>query len=372
MLAIDRLASEQPFHASILSRWKLVQDSSVSTMGVGFQGGRLILYFSPEFVERITLDELVGVVQHECNHVLLGHIFHDAPPHENRRARVVAEECSANEWVSHSLPCNPILLSHYPDLPENEDTETRYDRLAALLPDTKTTTLDDHNKWSEILSNGQLSKAVVTVVLAQAWGSLTPEQKAKVALPPSIQKAVEEAVKTSGSSVIGTGSSSVAWQQVLRRYVGRSLSRRLVFTRPPRRFPAMTGIIAGRGRSQSKPKIMAVIDTSGSMSSKTLADISAELAVMSRTHEVLVVECDREIHSVYPYRPIHNVQGRGGTDFRPPLASDFQRQHRPDLVVYFTDGYGKAPCEPPRVPVIWCLTMRGKQPCGWGKMVRIQ
>jgi predicted metal-dependent peptidase len=116
---------------------------------------------------------------------------------------------------------------------------------------------------------------------------------------------------------------------------------------------------------------MAVIDGSGSMTASVLADISKELAVMSKTHRVLVVEADDKIRDVYPYRPVEAVKGRGGTDFRPALAPDFLNQHSPDLVVYFTDGRGTAPVEQPSVPVIWCLTVGGRHPCAWGRVVNM-
>jgi predicted metal-dependent peptidase len=373
LLAIDRLAAEKPLHAGILGRWRLVEDSSISTMAVGFRSGRLTLYFCPAFVESITLDELVGVVEHECNHVLLGHVFHESPPNEHHEnARTAAEEITSNEFVSHPLPGNPITLSDYPSLPANEDTETRHEALKSIVPEDKIITIDEHTRWDEILAGGQLASAVVAVVIAQTWDNLSPEERAKINMPPAIQKLVQKARQSAGSSVIGTGTASVPWQKVLRRYVGRSVSRRPVFGRVPRRFPEMVGVLPGRGRQGSKPRIMAVIDTSGSMTPAILADISAELAVMAKSYEVLVVECDTEVRSVYRYRPIVELHGRGGTDFRPPLESSFLKKHKPDLVIFFSDGHGKAPSEAPRgVPVIWAITPRGRKPTAWGREVRL-
>ena len=372
LLAISRLSSEQPLHAGILGRWKLVDDASISTMAVGFRSGRLTLYFCPAFVEAVTLSELIGVVEHECNHVLLGHVFHESPPNEHKNARIVAEELSANEWVSHSLPGSPIVLADYPAILPNTDTDERYEQLKGIVPEAKVITIDEHTKWCEILAGGQLASAVVAVVIAQSWDKLSPAERAKVNLPPAIQKLVEQAPQAGGSSVIGTGTASVPWQQVLRRFVGRSVSRRPVFGRVPRRFPELVGILPGRGRQGSKPRILAVIDSSGSMTPAILADISAELSVMSKSFEVIVVECDTEVRAVYKYRQIDEIHGRGGTDFRPPLESAFLRNHRPDVIVFCTDGHGKAPSEPPRgVPVVWCLTPGGRKPVSWGREVRL-
>ncbi|MBM4148956.1 MAG: hypothetical protein FJ224_07920 [Lentisphaerae bacterium] len=117
--------------------------------------------------------------------------------------------------------------------------------------------------------------------------------------------------------------------------------------------------------------IDAVIDTSGSLDDEMLADISAELASMSRHFQVRVVECDAVVRRVYDCRPITDVQGRGGTDLRPPFEKDFLRRERSDIVVYFTDGLGPAPRNPPAIPVIWCLTPGGQKPSRWGGEIRM-
>ena len=368
-LATDRLAAEKPLHAGILAQWRLAEDTSIDTMGVGFQRGRLTLYFNPAFVDAISLDELQAVLEHEVLHVLYGHCEHESEEGENQRAMTVAQEITVNEWVSGPLPGSPYLLEQYPSLPSNESTDDRYQRLLSILPKEEKG-LDDHSRWEQL--KGQLGSAVIASAVAKVWEKMSPEQRAKVKLPDDVRKAVESAVKSAGSSTaIGGGLAVIPWQQVLRKYVGRSLCRRPVFTRPPRRFPDLVGILPGRGRQGSKPRIMAAIDTSGSMSQSVLSDISAELSVMSRTHDVIVVLCDTEIRAVYPYHPITEVQGRGGTDFRPVFDSVFLQEHHPDLVVYFTDGRGKAPVEAPRLPVIWALTANGRMPCLWGRMLRI-
>jgi len=211
-----------------------------------------------------------------------------------------------------------------------------------------------------------------------AWCGLTKKQRD--AQPGPVVESARKATEASGFDPgvgIGTesgdeeekieqGSTQVPWQLVLRQYIGRVRERRPVFGRPPRRFPNMVGIIPGKGRFSRKPKVMAVIDTSSSMTSSMLADVSAELNLMARHCEVVVVECDTEIHRVYPYRPIESVNGRGGTDFRPPLEPDFLKAQQPDVVIYFTDGDGPAPDKPPAVPVAWAITEGGKKPVPWG------
>ena len=116
---------------------------------------------------------------------------------------------------------------------------------------------------------------------------------------------------------------------------------------------------------------MAVIDTSGSITPDLLELIDAELARLAKQYSVTVVEGAVKKHAVHPYRPLTAVHGRGGTDLRPPFEKDFLRKHRPDIVVYFTDGFGPAPARPPRVPTIWCLVPGGEVPVDWGRKIHM-
>ena len=412
-LAIKRLGRDYPLHAGILTSWGIEESAAVSTMGVGFRGNRLCLVFAPDFVESIGMNELEGVLHHEVNHVLFDHVFHEPEDEEDTDARTIAEEVTVNEWVSEPLPGKPVLLSQYPFLPANETTEVRYGKLRGRAAGAKrgkagsgsgpqaasirlagtgksggqgpngaktgrVPTVDDHSTWAEIRKDSKKAARATQMDVAMAWCGLTKKQRD--AQPDSIAKSAREAAEASGFDPgvgIGTesgdeeekleqGSAQVPWQVVLRQYIGRIRERRPVFGRPPRRFPSMVGIIPGKGRFGRKPKVMAVIDTSASMSGPMLADISAELGLMAKHYEVVVVECDTRICRVYPYRPIESVNGRGGTDFRPPLEPDFLKAQQPDVVVYFTDGDGPAPDKPPTVPVVWCITEGGENPVPWG------
>jgi predicted metal-dependent peptidase len=117
---------------------------------------------------------------------------------------------------------------------------------------------------------------------------------------------------------------------------------------------------------------MAVIDTSGSMSAELLSAVGGELGRLARFYQVLVVECDFAVRRAYRYRPLQAAVGRGGTDLRPPLERTFLREHRPDLVLYFTDGIGPAPERPPAIPVVWCILPGGVRPARWGRQIQLR
>jgi predicted metal-dependent peptidase len=47
-------------------------------------------------------------------------------------------------------------------------------------------------------------------------------------------------------------------------------------------------------------------------------------------------------------------------------------REKPDLLLYFTDGYGTAPDRQPGYPVMWVLTKDGRPPCGWGRVMHFK
>ena len=232
--------------------------------------------------------------------------------------------------------------------------------------------LDDHDLWAGIRQSGAIGRLAVRAAVQEAKARLTPAQWQR--LPESLRQRIEAAGNEPGIAVeqLRAGQAPAnAWKGMLRRYVRQAMAPEFVLSRPPRRYPHLLGVVPGKLRRPEKARVLAAIDTSGSLATVDLERIAAELR-MHRVHTVVVVECDAVIHAVYPFRPpLRQVHGRGGTDLRPPLQPAVLRQIRPDVVVYFTDGHGPAPSQPPRVPVIWCLTAKGRRPTGWGRVVHL-
>jgi predicted metal-dependent peptidase len=371
-LAKERMAEAYPFHVALLTRMRVAARPSVGTMAVQADGEEILLLYNPDFVLGVSVAELAGVLLHEVHHVLFGHLTMSVEDYPHRPALVVAQEVTANEFICEPLPGEPVLLEDYPMLPPHESTEERYRRLAAILPPDAAVpaTLDDHGAWDiGVVADKAGAEAVIRQAVEDALAAVDRGQ-----IPEELRDALEARGlgDTPGGGVEGVsrGAGGVMdWRLLLRRYVGQALDVRPVYSRPPRRFPDMVGILPGRGRRAGRPKVMTVIDTSGSITPTLLTLIDCELRRLATCHDVVVVECDCRIQRTYRYERLKEVWGRGGTDLRPPLERAFLRQHRPDLVVYFTDGYGPAPDKPPGVPLIWCIVPGGECPAPWGRQI---
>ncbi|MFH1480169.1 MAG: VWA-like domain-containing protein [Pseudomonadota bacterium] len=405
-IALKRMVREYPFHTNIITSSHVEEDPAVGTMGVTIRHNKIHLSYAPQFVCGCRFDELIGILHHEVNHILFDHIFTDPQKYSDPEARIMAEEVTVNEYVKEPLPGHPIMLDQFPELPPHEDTDTRYQRLAgkgkemyqkyptrdpkirlgtpknpsadrnSQADGVSVDTIDNHEMWAEARDTQIIGKMVVRVTVREATQGLSPDQWNKI--PSPLQKRIDQICQGTGAGNTlehispPMGGKTCNWKQLLQQYVRQSLEIRPTFNRPPRRFPHLLGIVPGHSHRPGKTSVLAVIDTSASISSSTLEQICIELECINRTQRVTVVECDTSIQASYPYKnPIKSIRGRGGTDLRPPFHIEFLKKTHPDLVIYFTDGFGPAPERAPCVPTIWCLTEQGKKPALWGKEVRI-
>ncbi len=161
------------------------------------------------------------------------------------------------------------------------------------------------------------------------------------------------------------------WEQVLRTQLARGLARTpdLSWSRPTRSYLANQGRAGAHHRmpwepgvmpSKSVPRLVVIVDVSGSIEDSLLERFAREIEAITRRLEaglVLVVGDDR-VQRVVQCEPGRSelrdieFQGRGGTDFT-PLLEEADR-HRPDIGVVLTDLQGPARFRP-RWPVLWAV-----------------
>jgi len=387
-IAIQRIADKYVFHCRVLEQFKIQERPSVCTLAAMVAGDDILLLYNANFVLDTPMAQLPSLLLHEVHHVVFGHICAKSVDYPDRWARVVAEEVTANEFIKEPLPDDAILLKDFPCLIAMQSTHERYEILKQETvrakiaipvsqalgdgPESGKGALDDHSVWEEGEQDGDKAKATVESLIQEVVLEVGPGCVPADLTAPLRCLGIGNTPGGDHYDVRDVQRGHLDWRRLLRRYVGQILQVRATFSRPSRRFPNLVGIVPGKCRRCERPRVMAIIDTSGSVTPKLLELISSELTILARHYTVLVIECDAVVHAVYEYRcPLKDVHGGGGTDFRPPLESTFLRKHRPDLVVYFTDGLGPAPHRTPRVPLVWCLTPGGQRPAGWGRVIQM-
>lgn len=372
--AIEALLITRPLHWTLLAKAQIVEDTSIATMAVGLtRRGVLFLFYSPSFVASITQEELQGVLCHEIYHVIFGHL--DPPTLESdheRTAWTLACEASANEYVPFPLPGEPITIQSL-GLPPNESTYDRYHRLLQ-------TSFGTCRQMDMIL--GTLNEAPGHHGDLESGRSVSADSLLESAAE-ELQGVVDEATTKAIGRHPGKWAErltpdrlgSLRWDALLRLRASALLRRYSTLKFPSRRFPELVGIVSGRRSKREKPTVLAAIDTSGSMSTSELNQVSTELFALVRMRlRVACIQCDagiREERWLKQGEQVTRVHGRGGTDLRPPFGKDVLRKYKPDLLVYFTDGYGATPASaPPGVEVLWVLTgEKPRVPAPWGTSV---
>ncbi len=310
----------------------------------------------------------------------------------------IAMEISANEYIKEPLPGQPMTLEgfHEYGIRPHQSTLTRYECLVKAFsdgkdPEAKSKPPLDSHTWaspqgdagdddddaihrenapyptpSTILCERAVEKILAAV--AQEAKEHPSHHRLAGREPAQLQEMLA-AVRASENP-----KATMDWKAALQIFVSQLRKPIHRYDTPNRRFPQHVGLIPGRRRMISqgeKPRLLVVIDTSGSITTQELLAISAQLQSMVSLATILLVECDATIHRVTHYKggPLRSVMGRGGTDLRPPFASEFLQRHRPEGIVYFTDGYGPFPDLRPALPVLWVLTCVGDFACPWGERV---
>jgi predicted metal-dependent peptidase len=165
--------------------------------------------------------------------------------------------------------------------------------------------------------------------------------------------------------------SRTPWEQWLRLQLARALSpqRSVSWSRPSRSYLANQGRQGARHRmpfepgispSKRVPRLVLVVDVSGSIAEELMGRFSREIEAITRRQEagLTLVIGDQRVRQVARFEPGRSslreivFEGGGGTDFTPLLQE--AETHRPDTVIVLTDLDGPAR-HVPRCPVIWAV-----------------
>lgn len=163
------------------------------------------------------------------------------------------------------------------------------------------------------------------------------------------------------------------WHEIMRRFMKSLNFNDYDWTRPDRHGFFKTGLVQPRLFSETMDTIVVVIDTSGSIGEKELAEFGFHFNGIrqdANPRKTYLIYCDAAVQGkVEEYDAGQDVpleaRGGGGTDFRPPFEYVAKNGIVPDVLVYFTDTYGTFPEEDPGYPVLWVSATEGvKVPFG--------
>jgi predicted metal-dependent peptidase len=212
-------------------------------------------------------------------------------------------------------------------------------------------------------------------------------------LREEVAKRVLEAQKTRGTLPAGmvrwaeeTLRPRVNWREQLKRVVRGAISegfgQRLDYSlrRPNRRSEVYAPLIVPALQGEYRPRVAVVVDTSGSIGERELAQAMAEVrAVLEQLRtRITIIPCD-----AVPYEAVQvltrrdwevargKLKGGGGTDMPAGVEAAKRLKPPPDAILVLTDGYTPFPDKPPQPKepaVLWGIWKLGdesppKPPC---------
>lgn len=332
------------------------------------------MIINPLLIGIQTLPEIIYVICHEIEHIVLNHPV-DAIKYNPQNDPIVhhklniAMDASINDRLSMDSKKNKFSVISEPEdvitstyLREEYRVHVKelqaFDYYFERIPEPEI--IDGKNSKIIIVGDGRQNEIITnpkrknTVCLPVWTESNDPDQVSSI-----IRKFIADACEGMSDSMRGAlpdhqketiekllTPPSISWRQLLKRYIGtipygHKKTRTRLSRRQPERYD-ISGSINDR-----LIKIVVAIDTSASMSYEDLEYVMVEIfdIIGTRLCELTIIECDAEIQHIYKARSAkdisYEVHGCGGTSYIPVIEHiNSNRYFRDSILVYFTDGMG--------------------------------
>jgi predicted metal-dependent peptidase len=399
--ARTRLIMERPFLGALVMHLPLkVGDAGIKTTGTDAKA----FYFNPSFVDNLSLAQTQFILAHEALHCAMGHP-HRRNHRVKRRWDVACDHAVNLILIEEGLkpPLHGILADQnfmtlsaeeiYPLIPEDTPEES-FDQHLFDSDNEQGASPDENQRQDDPEagnSGGQGKEGQSEAEEQQGSGSqasqkpneMSPSEREELAEQwknrlAAAAQAARQAGKLSQSMmrwVDGLLAPSLPWRALLARFFAVNQRDDYSWRRPSRREGAA---ILPRLSSEGL-EVIAAIDTSGSISDEELREFVSELDALKGQvrAKVTLLACDNRIADAAPWeyeawdamQLPNDIEGGGGTDFRPVFDWVETENRSPNLLVYFTDAEGDFPKVPPNYPVVWLVKGKGIVP--WGERVQL-
>jgi len=395
--ACTRLILDRPFIGALVLRlpMKAADPKWCATIGTDARH----LYYNPEYIDSLTLEQTQFALAHEAMHCALSHFA-------RREHRV------QHRWdIACDLAINPILIKEgmtpvpgalynigyegmmaeeiYPLVKDNDEEQTHDQHLYSdeksssspsqggqgSQPEDKDSDSDDGGGGGTGDEGDEASAGAPQPLSDAEKEQLSVQWRQRLA--GAAQQAMQ-AGKLGGSLrrlVDHLLQPQLPWRMLLARYMTASSRDDYSYMRPSRRegeaiFPSLRS---------AQTDILVVLDTSGSIRKTEMQEFVSEIdAIKGQVRARITLHaCDAELSDAGPwvYEPWEEfslpdtIRGGGGTCFTPVFEWAEAQGSAPDLLVYFTDAEGEFPKVEPRFSVIWLVKGRGEVP--WGQRIQL-
>lgn len=382
-----RLAMDHPFFATLLMRTEVTITTDVALAAT--DGERM--FFHPEFLEQLSVEDTMAVMCHEVGHDSLLHSLRLGARNPDNW-NVACDHAINLMLEDQGMKCPKAVPGGWLADPKYKglSADRIYDDLRRNPPppppkggagegkpgaggqngtDGKPGPARPGKDWlhGDVLPNKKVQSDPAAAAMAEQRAKQRVASAANMArmagkLKGELERMVGDVLET-----------KVLWTDVLRDFMLKVVKARETWTRRNRRFASI--YLPTRGEKRMGPIIFS-IDTSGSMFGDDLEKICSEVAAcaaQTQPESIRVIWADVEIQGEQVFSPDEftydklKPKGGGGTDMRRVLK--YAEQYDPQVVVLCTDAYTPWPDREPEFPtIVLCTT---DAPCPIGEVIRI-
>ena len=378
--ARSALREVRPYLSKIFWSMVFIENNSIPTLGVD---EKWRCYYNSNFVNSLSNAEVVGVLLHETYHLMNNHVGFKPMDSKSKKKWNYATDIRINEDIASEIEYirGRISLPHFAlkaemfNFPKDLFAEKYYFMLTDkhMEQGGKGVTGGDCGSCvgnNEIWETGYTSDREYIPGSSKSYQKITIRECAKDIekfgnAPAHLQRIAKDILdpqvdweRELKQEVLN----GVDWVKGKSDYTFHGLSRR---QHSQIIFPSMITKI---------PKVIMIVDSSGSMSSKELSKALAEIegVISSTGSELEVVVWDCQLHSSVKVSSATQVEIKGGGCTSMDAALEFVAQEKqPDICVVFTDGGTSWPKHEFDFQTIICCTTSVKCP-SWAETIRIR
>lgn len=348
---------------------KIRFDISTPT-AINFKGAKYVIYFNPIIFLQLNIKQMESTIKHEIHHILSLHLVRakELKGKFSTLAINLAMDIVVNQYLNNLPPYATTLKGVNLKYELNLEAYNTFEYYAENIQNVLNT-LDEDDEGEFDDSWGDSESLYDPEKTHDIWdeSDSLDEKTIKEFTEKFISNSEKGKIPLHVEGMIAALKNSkgeLPWNLFLKKLMGTvESSKKKTITRRNRRQPNRLDL---RGQLRNhKAEIAVAIDISGSISDEEFKQAIKEVLfiVKNYNHEITIIECDKEIRSVYKVNSIKDVRDRcssgGGTRFTPVF--EYANNKKINLLVYFTDGKGENKLEviPRGYKVLWVISGRG-------------
>lgn len=384
---LARYLKEEPFYAALSRHIEKYPSNAIPTAGVCINpdSGTFELLYNPEFVEKLTDDEVMLLLKHEFMHLILDHVTGRMPDKSQMRMWNHATDLAINSEIfpkevkesiknMYDMCLLPGKEGPYQNLPSHQSADFYFDEIKKMVEEQKKNGQGEGEGQGEGQSGGGQSQPGdgngSGFDSHEGWGedgkNPIPQEVrelAKERLRQAMSEAANEANRTGSWGSVSQSmrkdimkriTSKVDWKKVLRYFIKTSqkADKQNSVRKINHRFPY---IHAGK-KTNRTAKIAIAIDQSGSVSDAMLMTFFAELDNLAELAQFTVIPFDDGVaeDKIYVWKKGQKKKAErvlcGGTNFDSPTK--YVNEKNFDALLILTDMCAPKPI-PCKIQRVW-------------------